>query len=279
MKPEPSTATVATSTTADGASCPSLRAPGRRQVKAALVVAVALIAAACGGPPLERYQRARPRRVPREASGTTAARQQDKSRSPSMVELPEGTAEQPLSSLVRINPRFMAFDEQRQQRDLREFVRPWAPRPASGAWDAWRAVVETIDYDYAKVNLPPSDFLWQRPAFTWRTRKGVCIDTAMLLCAWLLARGDNAYVAIGAVQPSTAASTFARFAAAGPHAWVVLRDTARKNTYLLETAGDTRLTWKMVSRLLPDAGNYALEAVFNDRSFYAAPAYVSKYAR
>jgi hypothetical protein len=123
-----------------------------------------------------------------------------------------------------------ALDEAGVLYDPRFFTAPWAPRRAASVFDAWKTVVEDVEYDRrtARALVRPgtrSDL---------EQEAGVCFDTAALLAAWLLSRGENAFVGIEVVDLPLGAGT-------GDHAWVVLRDSRRKETLLLEAAMDTKL--------------------------------------
>src|ERR1051326_2195741 len=114
------------------------------------------------------------------------------------------------------------------------FVQPWEPY-ASTLFGAWRAVVERVSYDKYKLY---SRWYAQSPVYTWQQKRGICIDTAILLCAWLLKQRENAFVALGDTGELKAG-----------HAWVLVRDSKKKETLLLETAIDDGMPPSAVRRL------------------------------
>lgn len=173
---------------------------------------------------------------------------------------PSGAPEQPLPRLVRLDdPRFFFVDHEGNHVDAREFIRPWSPVKVASTIEAWKLTVRDIAYDSSK--LQPGGYYVQYPQQTWARKQGVCIDTAILLCSWLLDMKKNAYVAIGEADLGSGA---------GGHAWTLLRDSKAKKTYLLETSIDTNFLWKAIRELdLPDAERYEIEGAFNQTTVFA----------
>lgn len=179
-------------------------------------------------------------------------------------DLPRGTPEEQLPHFVSLPQTRLRFpDEDGSLRDPRQFVQPWQPSAFSSIYASWKLVVDEVRYDQDKMQ---GRWFAQHPKYTWREKKGVCLDTAALLASWLIANRYNALVGIGLYTGDNP----------GSHAWVVLRDSVERRTYLLETALDSPLEWRTIE-YLPASTQYVLRAVFNDKAFYANVDYVSDF--
>lgn len=154
-------------------------------------------------------------------------------------------------------PNYRFLSEDNNYKQVTEFVRPWEPY-SSTLFGAWRAVAEQVQYDNYKLY---KTWYAQTPSFTWRHKRGICIDTAILLCAWLLKEGENAFVGLGDLRDVRAG-----------HAWVVVRDSTKKETLLFETAVDGSLPPSEV-RKLPHQEGYQIHALFNNKHFFVVERY------
>jgi hypothetical protein len=175
---------------------------------------------------------------------------------------PGGAPEEPLPRLVRVDSPHLYFRNSAGDLvDAREYIQPWSPVKVKSTIEAWKLTVSDIKYDYSK--LSPDAYYVQYPRETWARRQGVCLDTAILLCSWLLDMKKNAYVAIGDADLGSGP---------GGHAWTLLRDSKARKTYLLETSIDTNFSWKAMRELdLPDAERYAIKGAFNQTYVFEVP--------
>lgn len=176
--------------------------------------------------------------------------------------VPKETPREFLPQLVQLELPGCKFpNEENRLKHVTDFVRPWAPY-SSTLFGAWRAVVEEVKYDQHKLY---KKWYAQSPVFTWRTKRGICIDTATLLCAWLLKQGENAFVALGDAGETRSGL-----------AWVIVRDSEKKETLIMETAVDGDLPPNAV-RKLPPQEHYRIHALFNDRHIFVSEKYRNEY--
>jgi hypothetical protein len=192
-----------------------------------------------------------------------SCQEKSKIRDPSSIgalrdQVPRETARELLPHLTELDlPNYKFLNEDGQYVPVTHFVEAWAPYHST-LFGAWRAVAENVKYDKYKLY---TRWYAQSPAFTWRHRRGICIDTAILLCAWLLKEGENAFVALGDTGEVRSG-----------HAWVVVRDSSKKETLLLETAIDASLPPSII-RKLPREEAYRIHALFNDKHIFVADQY------
>jgi len=130
------------------------------------------------------------------------------------------------------------LDESGRTRPLHEYlgVFPWSGieevvKERSSAVDLWLIQLANFTYDFDKV--AKRDPVWQSVGRTWKTKSGVCRDSATVLVDMLANAGHDARMVLGRVTGPDWPD------GGGLHAWVVLVDPVSGNEYLLESTAST----------------------------------------
>ena len=128
----------------------------------------------------------------------------------------------------------LGLDESGNTLPLHEYlgVFPWTSvqdvvEKRSSAVDLWLIQLANFTYDFGK--LAKRDRVWQSVRQTWKTKSGVCRDSATVLADMLAEAGHDARMVIGDVRGPDWPD------GGGLHAWVVLLDSESGSEYLLES--------------------------------------------
>lgn len=141
--------------------------------------------------------------------------------------------------VFEVNPDYTAVDETGRLRRLHEYLGEYRWRehaevgPArKSAVDLWLLQLLNFAYDHSKIYR--NDPVWQSVAHTWKTKQGVCRDSATVLADMLEQHGHDARMVVGYV-------TGPRWdVSGGGHAWVGLVDPESGYEYLLESTGESQ---------------------------------------
>jgi hypothetical protein len=140
--------------------------------------------------------------------------------------------------VFEVNPDYTADDETGRRRRLHEFLGEYrwqqhadVSAARKSAVDLWLLQLSNFTYDHGKIYR--DDPVWQSVAHTWKTRKGVCRDSATVLADMLAHHGHEARMVVGFVAGPD-------WGPAGGHAWVGLVDPDTGREYLLESTGETQ---------------------------------------
>jgi hypothetical protein len=131
------------------------------------------------------------------------------------------------------------LDESGTTQPLHEYmgVFPWSKvdgvvRERGSAVDLWLIQLANFTYDFDKLDR--RDPVWQSVGQTWRTRSGVCRDSATVLADMLAESGHDARMVLGRVTGPDWPD------GGGLHAWVALVDPSSGNEYLLESTSSSQ---------------------------------------
>lgn len=140
--------------------------------------------------------------------------------------------------VFEVNPDYTADDESGRRRRLHEFLGEYrweqhddVAAARASAVDLWLLQLANFVYDHGKIYR--DDPVWQSVAHTWKTKRGVCRDSATVLADLLAHHGHEARMVVGYVAGPA-------WGPAGGHAWVGLVDPATGHEYLLESTGETQ---------------------------------------
>jgi len=106
-----------------------------------------------------------------------------------------------------------------------------ANAPGKTMVDLWLLQLSRFHYNHSKVEA--EDPTWQTVAFSWRTRTGVCRDSAVLLADLLAHHGLDARLVLGDTKGPDWPDDGSK------HAWVVVKDAETGKEYLLESTMST----------------------------------------
>ena len=130
-------------------------------------------------------------------------------------------------------------DESGRTLPLHEYmgVFPWSNvddvvRQRRSAVDLWLIQLANFTYDFDK--LKTRDPVWQSVRQTWKTKAGVCRDSATVLADVLAESGHDARMVLGDVSGPDWPD------GGGLHAWVALIDPVSGNEYLLESTASSQ---------------------------------------
>ena len=143
------------------------------------------------------------------------------------------------SLVFEVNPDYTAVDEAGRRRRLHEYLGEYRWRQhdevvsaRKSAVDLWLLQLLNFSYDHSKIYR--NDPVWQSVAHTWKTKQGVCRDSATVLADMLEQHGHDARMVVGDVTGPRWDS------GGGGHAWVGLVDRESGYEYILESTGDSQ---------------------------------------